>query len=194
MTSTTGFHVCRFLLGLMEAGFFPGIILYLTYWYPPAKRAHTTAMFLTAIPVSGLVGGPLSGWILENFSGASGMSGWQWLFLLEGLPSIVLGVVTLFYLDDGILGAKWLTQDEKKLLAHHIEMEKQEKTRHSLKDCFINASSTLLGPTRRSFSAAPSDERPLSGGNSVRHWSLIWKAGCASNVSSSRAAMTSPRR
>lgn len=134
VNSAEAFYVCRFLLGVMEAGFFPGIILYFTYWYPASKRAHTTALFLTAIPVSGLVGGPLSGWILESFAGTSGLAGWQWLFLLEGLPSIVLGVVTLWYLDDGIDAAKWLTRDEKEVLKYHLSIEKQDKTRHSLKD------------------------------------------------------------
>ena len=137
VNSATQFYICRFLLGLMEEGFFPGIILYLTYWYPPDRRAHVNAMFLTAIPVSGLVGGPLSGWIMETFSGISALGGWRWLFLLEGLPSIILGIVTFWYLDDGITGAKWLTDDEKKLLKHNIDLEKKDKTRHSLKDCFI---------------------------------------------------------
>jgi D-galactonate transporter len=128
------FYACRFLLGVMEAGFFPGIILYFTYWYPASKRAHTTALFLAAIPVSGLVGGPLSGWILESFSGSSGMAGWQWLFLLEGLPSVVLGIVTLWYLDDGIDAAQWLSREEKDVLKYHIEAERQDKSRHSLRD------------------------------------------------------------
>ena len=137
VNSTTTFYLCRFLLGLMEAGFFPGIILYLTYWYPPARRAHINAMFLTAIPVSGLIGGPLSGWILETFSGAGGLAGWRWLFLIEGLPSIIMGIITLWYLDDGISGANWLTREEKTLLQHNIDQEKREKTRHSLKDAFV---------------------------------------------------------
>ncbi len=134
--SANSFYVCRFLLGFMEAGFFPGIILYLTYWYPPTKRAHIYAMFLTANPVSGVIGGPLSGWIMETLSGTSALTGWQWLFLLEGLPSVILGVVALWYLDDSIAASKWLTEDEKKVLQHNIELEKKEKTIHSLRDGF----------------------------------------------------------
>lgn len=137
VNSANTLYIFRFLLGAMEAGFFPGIILYLTYWYPPARRAHITAMFLTAIPVSGVLGGPVSGWILDTFSGVSGLAGWQWLFLLEGVPSVILGIATLWYLDDGIRSARWLSNEEKELLEHHILVEKKEKTRHSLKDSFV---------------------------------------------------------
>ena len=94
--SPESFYFCRFLLGVMEAGFFPGIILYLTYWYPASKRAHTTALFMTAIPVSGIIGGIVSGWVLHYFSGIYGLSGWQWLFLLEGVPVVLLGIATFF--------------------------------------------------------------------------------------------------
>ncbi len=145
VNSANTFYICRFVLGVMEAGFFPGIILYFTYWYPAKRRAHTTALFLTAIPVSGVVGGPLSGWILETFSGSQGWAGWQWLFLIEGIPSLVLGIVTLWYLDDGIDSANWLTQDEKTILKHNIAVEKQEKTRHSLKDGLIHWKVWLFG-------------------------------------------------
>lgn len=145
ISSATGFYICRFLLGVMEAGFFPGIILYFTYWYPAKKRAHTTALFLTAIPVSGLVGGPLSGWILDTFTGAHGLAGWQWLFLLEGIPSVLLGIVTLWYLDDGIDAARWLTRDEKDALKYHIAAEKKDKTRHSLKDGLFEWKVWLFG-------------------------------------------------
>ena len=145
VNSTETFYACRFLLGLMEAGFFPGIILYFTYWYPAGRRAHTTALFLTAIPVSGVVGGPLSGGILEAFSGAHGLMGWQWLLLLEGLPSIILGIVSLWYLDDGIDAAKWLNAEEKEVLKHHIAAEKQTKKRHALKDGVLSWRVWVLG-------------------------------------------------
>ena len=145
VNSVTSFYILRFLLGFMEAGFFPGIILYLTYWYPAGRRAHITALFLTAIPVCGFVGAPVSGWILDTFSGVSGLGGWQWLFLLEGLPCIILGVVTLWYLSDKIADSTWLTEDEKKVLQHYIELDKKGKTRHSLKDGLLDWRVWVLG-------------------------------------------------
>jgi D-galactonate transporter len=123
VTTPVAFYVMRFLLGLAEAGFFPGIILYLTYWYPLARRGRITAFFMTAIAFSGVVGGPLSGWIMQHLAGVNNWAGWQWLFLLEGIPSILIGVVVWFYLDDSIVAANWLTGDEKKLLAANIAKE-----------------------------------------------------------------------
>src|SRR5437660_1628033 len=87
----TVFYILRFLLGVAEAGFFPGIILYLTYWYPAPRRAGIIALFMTAIPIAGVIGGPLSGWILHAMTGAQGLAGWQWLFLIEAIPSLALG-------------------------------------------------------------------------------------------------------
>ncbi len=127
----TMFYVARFLLGLAEAGFFPGIILYLTYWYPAARRSQMTAWFMSAVALSGLIGGPVSGWILHTFHGHAGLAGWQWLFLLEGLPAVVLGVVVLLYLDNGIAQARWLTDAEKTLLQERIASEAQTKTHAS---------------------------------------------------------------
>jgi MFS family permease len=97
LTTPTMFYVMRFFLGVAEAGFFPGIILYLTYWYPSYRRGKIIALFMTAIPVSGVVGGPLSGWILQAFPGIGGLAGWQWLFILEAIPSILLGIVVIFF-------------------------------------------------------------------------------------------------
>jgi D-galactonate transporter len=124
----TMFYVARFLLGLAEAGFFPGIILYLTYWYPATRRSQMTAWFMSAVALSGLIGGPVSGWILHTFHGHSGLAGWQWLFLLEGAPAVVLGVVVLLFLDNGIAQARWLTEAEKTLLQDRIAGEAQTKT------------------------------------------------------------------
>ena len=121
------FYAARFLLGVAEAGFIPGVLLYLTYWYPARRRGRITALFLTAIPMASIFGGPLSGWILNRVSGAYGLNGWQWLFLLETIPSLVLGVVTLFYLDNRVASAKWLDEDEKRLIARNVASEEEEK-------------------------------------------------------------------
>lgn len=127
VSSATSFYVVRFLLGVAEAGFFPGIILYLTYWYPAERRARMTALFMTAIALSGVIGGPISGWIMSSFGGVAGLKDWQWLFVLEGVPSVVMGIVTFFYLDDGIDQAKWLTNEEKTMLKRNIVTENAEK-------------------------------------------------------------------
>src|SRR5579863_2592350 len=127
VTTPTMFYVMRFLLGLAEAGFFPGIILYLTYWYPANRRGRMTTWFMTAIALSGVIGGPVSGYILKTFNGMNGWHGWQWLFLLEGLPSIIVGVLVFLVLDDRISKAKWLTDDEKQLLERNIQAEDAEK-------------------------------------------------------------------
>jgi len=127
VTTPTMFYVLRFLLGIAEAGFFPGIILYLTYWYPAHRRGRTTTFFMTAIALSGVIGGPLSGWVMQSFDGHNGWSGWQWMFLIEGVPSVVVGLIVLAYLDDRIAHAKWLGEDEKALLQRNIASEDMHK-------------------------------------------------------------------
>ena len=127
VSSATSFYVVRFLLGAAEAGFFPGVILDLTYWYPAERRGRMTALFMTAVALSGVIGGPLSGWIMHNLGGVSGLKAWQWLFVLEGVPSVILGIITFFYLDDRIERAKWLTADEKALLARNIAADNAGK-------------------------------------------------------------------
>src|SRR6201991_2337962 len=87
------FYAIRLLLGVFEAGFFPGIILYLTYWYPSARRGRVTGLFLFGMPITGVIGGPLSGWILQTFDGVGGWHGWQWVFVLEGIPTALIGVI-----------------------------------------------------------------------------------------------------
>src|SRR3954462_6362174 len=116
ITNPSSFYILRFVLGIAEAGFFPGIILYLTYWYPSDRRARMVAMFMAAPPLAGVFGGPLSGWIMQSFAGTSGLAGWQWLFLLEAIPAILVGFLVLMYLDNGIRRAKWLTDTEKSFL------------------------------------------------------------------------------
>jgi MFS family permease len=124
------FYMLRFLLGAAEAGFAPGVILYLTYWYPSARRAKALSLFFMAIPLAGIVGGPLSGWIMHSLQGAMSMAGWKWLFLLEAVPSLVLGFAILLYLDDSIAKAKWLTDSEKALLARNVASDNAHKTAH----------------------------------------------------------------
>jgi D-galactonate transporter len=130
VTTEFWFYALRFLLGAAEAGFYPGIILYLTYWYPSYRRARKVALFMTAIPLSGIFGGPLSGWIMENLDGMYQWSGWQWMFLVEAAPAFLLGIFTLIYLDNGIHDAKWLSDQQKSILEHHIAEEEREKIEH----------------------------------------------------------------
>jgi MFS family permease len=133
------FYGVRFLLGLAEAGFFPGVILYLTYWYPAHRRAKMVASFMVAIPLSGILGGPISGFIMQFLSGKSGWPGWKWLFLLEAIPSILIGIASVFYLDSGIRPAMWLTEGEKQLLEHNISEERSKKVEHlSLQAVFLD--------------------------------------------------------
>jgi ACS family tartrate transporter-like MFS transporter len=116
------FYGVRFLLGVAEAGFFPGIILYLTYWYPAEYRARFLAAFAIAVPVSTVIGAPVSG-LLLGLDGAMGLQGWQWLFIIEGVPSVLLGIVTWFYLADRPAKADWLSAEQKAWLAAKLESE-----------------------------------------------------------------------
>jgi sugar phosphate permease len=130
------FNALRFLLGIAEAGFFPGVIFYLTLWYPSRMRATRTAWFVAAIAVSGVIGNPISGWIMDKFSGAGGLAGWQWLFVSEGIPSILVGFFVIYYLNSSIEEAKWLTAEEKALLAKNLAAEETKKTENKLGDAF----------------------------------------------------------
>ncbi|MDR3452343.1 MAG: MFS transporter [Rhodoferax sp.] len=151
VSSATSFYVVRFLLGAAEAGFFPGVILYLTYWYPAERRGRMTALFMTAVALSGVIGGPLSGWIMHSLGGVSGLKAWQWLFILEGLPSMVMGIVTFFYLDDRIDHAKWLTAEEKALLEHNIVVENAGKQNLKIGAVFASARIWLMSLIYFSF-------------------------------------------
>ncbi len=120
------FYALRFLLGVAEAGFFPGIILYLTYWYPAEYRARFLAAFAVAVPVSTVIGAPVSG-LLLGLDGAMGLQGWQWLFIVEGVPSVLLGIVSWFYLTDRPEHATWLTPEQKAWLAAKLKAETAAK-------------------------------------------------------------------
>lgn len=124
--NATQFYVLRFLLGLAEAGFFPGIILYLTYWFTRAERARAVAWFMTATSISGVIGGPISGELLR-LHGYGGLAGWQWLFLLEGLPAVVLGVVVYYFLTDRPEFATWLSEEERAWLVAHTRADEAER-------------------------------------------------------------------
>ncbi|MEW2395312.1 MFS transporter [Streptomyces sp. NPDC046862] len=130
VTNEAMFYVLRFLLGAAEAGFYPGVILYCTYWFPSHRRARVIAMFMSAIPVAGIFGNPLSGWIMDTFQGVRGWEGWQWMFLLEAIPALVIGVVTLFYLDNSVRAAKWLTDEEKAVVERAIAEDSAHQTVH----------------------------------------------------------------
>jgi len=120
MQTSTHFYVMRFLLGAAEAGMFPGMLLYLTYWVPLNRRARFNALFTASIPLAGMIGGPLSGAIMHAFEGVHGMKGWQWMFIIEGLPACLLGVFAYFYLQDGPAASKWLTPRQKEIIAEDL--------------------------------------------------------------------------
>ena len=118
-----GFYALRFLLGIAEAGFFPGIILYLTYWFPAAKRARTVALFMTAIAAANVIGAPVSGAIMQYADGMGGLSGWRWLFVLEAIPSIIAGIGIWFLLPDRPAQAAWLTPEQRAAITAQLAQE-----------------------------------------------------------------------
>ena len=122
--TTTHLYILRFLLGIAEAGFFPGIILYLTYWFRARERGKATAVLLLALPIGGLIGAPVSTWILDSISWFN-MSGWRWMFILEGIPAVILGFFVIFYLTNRPANAKWLSQEEKDWLEGELEIERR---------------------------------------------------------------------
>jgi MFS transporter, ACS family, tartrate transporter len=125
--SANSFYALRFLLGAAEAGFFPGIILYLGYWFPARQRAAVTAIFMAAAPLSTVLGSPVSGALLE-MHGLLGLSGWQWMFIVEAIPAVLLGVVVLFYMTDRPEQAKWLRDDERSWLVSAMNTEAAKKS------------------------------------------------------------------
>jgi MFS family permease len=138
VNSPWAFYCLRLLLGIAEAGFFPGVILYLTYWFPSRRRGEMVALFMMAVALTGVVGAPLSGWILHEFGGATGLKGWQMLFLLEGIPSIVLGIFVPWLLTNGVRSAHWLTEAEKRLVEQNLKAEEARKEPLPLAGLFFN--------------------------------------------------------
>jgi ACS family tartrate transporter-like MFS transporter len=137
-------YVLRILLGFAEAGFFPGIILYLTYWFPARERARMMAFFVAASPVTGILGNPLSGVILDQLDGVWHLRGWQWIFLVEGIPAVVLGIVVLFYLTDGPEQSGWLTDEERHWLTRRLAQEAHGERRHNFIEAFGDGRVWLL--------------------------------------------------
>lgn len=148
MKSVASFYLLRFLLGAAEAGFFPGVILYITYWYPPAERARMIALFATGAIAAGVIGSPISGALL-GMDGIGGLAGWQWLFFLEALPAVLLGFVVLLVLPNGPQDARWLSSTEKKWLLDRLTRASdsapgQPHQRHNFRDCFTSPVVWLL--------------------------------------------------
>src|SRR3954452_14339546 len=169
VTTPGMFYLLRFLLGVFEAGFYPGVILFLTYWYPTERRAKAFGLFMSASALAGVIGGPMAGTIMTGLAGANGWAGWQWVFLLEGIPSVIAGIVTLLYLTDKPEQAHWLTEEEKHLIQEDLKRDRaalgsrEHRIMVALRDprvwqfiaIFFSASSW---PTQRS----PSSGRPSS--------------------------------
>lgn len=146
VTGPISFYVLRFLLGVAEAGFFPGVILYLTYWFPARQRAKTVAMFMTAVAMAGVIGGPISGALL-NLDGLAGLAGWQIMFLAEGIPAVILGFVVLAYLPDRPGEAGWLEPAEGRWLEEALEREntiKRSHGGHTMRQAFASGKVWLL--------------------------------------------------
>jgi MFS family permease len=143
------FYAIRFLLGLVESGFFPGVILYLTFWYPSRYRAKMIAAFMTAVPLSGVIGGPISGWILEKATSMGGLRGWQWLYIFEAVPSLLAGLAAMFFLQNGPDKAKWLSDDERDCLTLRLREDDAAKRlavpgHHTMLDAFKSKNTWLL--------------------------------------------------
>lgn len=125
--SAGSFYAMRCIVGAAEAGMFPGAIYYLTQWYPAARRGRILSLFMTAQPVTGVIGGPLSGWIMQSWRGTLGLAGWQWLFLVEALPAVIMGLIFAWVIDDRIADARWLTEDEKQVLEAALQRDQMRK-------------------------------------------------------------------
>lgn len=138
------FYTLRFLIGVMEAGFVPGVLYFFTQWYPSNRRARVNSYFKSSICLCGIVGGPIAGLILGHFDGVLGMPGWRWLFLLEGIPSVLLGIVVFWFVCDRIEDAKWLNDDEKKVVLARMAREVQPETPQTFKDIWKHPTTYVM--------------------------------------------------
>jgi MFS family permease len=139
------FYGLRFLIGAMEAGFAPGILFYLTLWFPKAYRGRITSIFFLATAFSGIIGAPISGLILTYMNGVHGLAGWQWLFIAGGLPCVALGFVVLARFDDGIAEAKWLTREERELISAQLDRQNEQIGEHSVGRALLMPGVLVLG-------------------------------------------------
>ncbi|AXQ23892.1 MFS transporter [Acinetobacter wuhouensis] len=149
VTTPMQFYVLRFLLGAAEAGFLPGVLYYLTTWFPTYYRGKIIALFMIGLPLAVIIGSPLSGWIMGAFDQVHGFTGWQWLFFLEAIPSVLLGILTFKMLPNHFSKAKWLNEEEKHIidsnLKKDLEGNSSAKEKHSFKDGFFNLNILKLG-------------------------------------------------
>ncbi|MBL8187373.1 MAG: MFS transporter [Acidobacteria bacterium] len=143
--NVTQFYVLRFILGIAEAGFFPGIVVFLAHWFRYEDRAKAKANFMIGIPIASMIGVPLSQWIMSSITWG-GYEGWRWVFILEGIPSVILGFITIFYLTDWPHEAKWLPEDEKQWITSELERERQEKLASGKDDLWQGLKEGLLNP------------------------------------------------
>ncbi|QUE76156.1 MFS transporter [Stutzerimonas stutzeri] len=147
VTTPAQFYVLRLLLGIAEAGFLPGVLYYLTLWFPTHRRGRMIALFMIGLPLSSVIGAPLSGWILEAFDGLQGLRGWQWLFLLEGVPSVLLGLLALRLLPEGPQDAEWLDLREQGHLLRDLTVDEAQSpaSGDSFRQGFFNLKVWMLG-------------------------------------------------
>ncbi|MDM1248809.1 MFS transporter [Acinetobacter sp. R933-2] len=149
VTTPMQFYILRFLLGAAEAGFLPGVLYYLTTWFPTYYRGKIIALFLIGLPLAVIIGSPLSGWIMQTFDSVHGLAGWQWLFFLEAIPSVLLGILTLKVLPNHFSKAKWLNEQEKSIIENNLKKDLEGNTsakeKHSFKDGFFNLNILKLG-------------------------------------------------
>ncbi|MFB9267257.1 MFS transporter, partial [Bradyrhizobium erythrophlei] len=141
VSTPSQFYVMRFLLGAAEAGLFPGVIFYLTYWFPASRRGRVTGYFMMGAAFAGIIGGPVATWIMVHLADLLSLKGWQWLFLIEGIPAVVLGITAYFYLSDDPKQAGWLSDREKGIVQAALAAEDDGRSTshdHGLRDAFAN--------------------------------------------------------
>lgn len=136
--SETQFYILRFFLGAAEAGFIPGVLYYLNCWFPAVAKGRSIALFMAGIPIAGMIGGPVSGAILDGLQNVGGLSGWQWVFIIEAIPSVLAGLACLIWLDDGPEAARWLTSEEKSRVAADLKQDNQHKLLSSLREGLVS--------------------------------------------------------